>query len=177
MTMRAPARAGAIAAFSLSVGLTAWAFGTDPAAAGHRITNGAPMTKQATGTFDVKVVPQPHDAAVGDATIGRMALDKQFHGDLQGTSKGQMLAAGTDVKGSAGYVALERVNATLNGRTGTFALQHSGTMTRGEPALSITVVPDSATGQLAGLSGRMNIEIAGGEHSYTLEYAFADAAR
>lgn len=92
------------------------------------------MTKQASGTFDVKVVPQPLEDKVGDPTIGRMSLDKQFHGDLQGPSKGQMLAAGTHIKNSAGYVALERVNGALQGRSGTFALHHSGTMTRGEPS-------------------------------------------
>ncbi len=134
------------------------------------------MTKQASGTFDVKLVPQPPEDKVGDPTIGRMSLDKQFRGDLQGTSKGQMLAAGTDVKNSAGYVAIERVNGTLAGRTGTFALQHSGTMTRGEGQLTITVVPDSGTGQLVGLSGRMNITIAEGNHSYTFEYTLPDAA-
>src|SRR5437899_473962 len=93
------------------------------------------VTSHASGRFEVKVNPQV-DERVGDATIGRMSIDKQFHGDLEGTSKGQMLAAGTDVKGSAGYVAMERVNGTLHGRTGTFALQHSGTMNRGPAQLS-----------------------------------------
>jgi hypothetical protein len=99
-----------------------------------------------------------------------MSVDKQFHGDLDATSKGEMLAAGTDVKGSAGYVAMERVRGTLHGRSGTFALQHTGTMTRGAPQLSVTVVPDSATGQLAGLAGRMAIDITDGSHSYDFEY-------
>jgi hypothetical protein len=100
-----------------------------------------------------------------------MGIDKQFHGDLEATSKGQMLTAATDVKDSAGYVAIERVNGTLNGRSGTFALQHTGTMTRGEPQLVITVVPDSGTGQLVGLAGKMTITIAaGGKHSYGFEY-------
>ncbi len=98
-------------------------------------------------------------------------MDKQFHGDLEATSKGQMLATTTDVKGSAGYVALERVSGTLQGRSGTFALQHNGTMTRGEPQLTITVVPDSGTGQLVGLAGTMTIAIAAdGKHSYGFEY-------
>jgi Protein of unknown function (DUF3224) len=100
-----------------------------------------------------------------------MWLDKQFHGDLEATSRGQMLTAMTDVKGSAGYVAIERVSGTLRGRAGSFLLQHTGTMTRGAPSLTITVVPDSGTEELAGLSGRMNIIITDGKHSYELEYA------
>lgn len=135
------------------------------------------MTKQAAGTFDVKLVPQPQEDKVGDPTIGRMSIDKVFHGDLQGTSRGQMLAAGTDVKNSAGYVALERIDGTLHGRSGTFALQHSGTMTRGDGQLMVTVVPDSASGQLAGLAGRMSITIDGGKHSYAFEYTLPDASR
>jgi hypothetical protein len=129
------------------------------------------VTKHATGTFEVKTVPQVPEDNVGDPSVGRLALDKTFHGDLEGTGKGQMLAAGTDVKGSAGYVAMERVTGTLQGLAGSFALQHSGTMTRGVPALSITVVPDSGTGQLAGLAGKLTIEIAGGKHSYDFEYS------
>jgi len=124
----------------------------------------------AHGTFEVKMIPQPAQDGVGDPGIGRMALDKQFHGDLEATGKGQMLAAGTDVPGSAGYVALERVSGTLHGRHGTFALQHSGTMARGAPQLSITVVPDSATGELLGLAGKLAITIADGKHSYDFEY-------
>jgi len=103
-----------------------------------------------------------------------MTIDKQFHGDLEGVSKGQMLTAGTAVKGSAGYVAIEKVSGTLNGRSGTFILQHTATMTRGIPQLSITVVPDSGTGQLVGLSGKMNINITEGKHSYDFEYALAE---
>lgn len=124
----------------------------------------------AHGTFEVKMTPQPAQDGVGDPGIGRMALGKQFHGDLEATGKGQMLAAGTDVPGSAGYVALERVSGTLHGRHGTFALQHSGTMTRGTPQLSITVVPDSGTGELLGLAGKLAITIADGRHSYDFEY-------
>ena len=104
------------------------------------------MTTEASGTFDVKLIPQALEENVGDPSVGRLSIDKQFHGDLEATSKGQMLAAGTDVADSAGYVALERVVGTLHGRSGTFALQHSGTMTRGAPTLLITVVPDSGTG-------------------------------
>jgi hypothetical protein len=127
------------------------------------------MTR-ASGTFEVKLVPQATDEGGEGATLGRMSIDKQFHGDLEATSKGEMLTAGTSVRGSAGYVAIERVSGTLHGRSGTFALQHSGTMTRGAPQLTITVVPDSGTGQLAGLAGTMAIEIADGKHSYVLEY-------
>jgi hypothetical protein len=103
-----------------------------------------------------------------------MSLDKQFRGDLEVSSRGEMLSAGTSVNGSAGYVALERVTGALHDRAGTFVLQHSGTMTRGTPRLSITVVPDSGTGELAGLAGRMAIEIADGEHSYDFEYTIAE---
>jgi hypothetical protein len=104
-----------------------------------------------------------------------MSLDKQFHGDLDATSKGQMLAASTDVKDSAGYVAMESVIGTLQGHKGTFALQHSGTMTRGTLQLSITVVPDSGTGELVGLAGKMTINIVDGKHSYDFEYSLAQS--
>src|SRR4051794_13256902 len=117
---------------------------------------------QAAGTFEVKLTPQATD----DPTLARLTIEKQFHGDLEGTSKGQMLSAATDVKGSAGYVAIERVTGTLQRRSGTFVLQHSGTMTRGAPQLSVTVVPDSGTGELAGLEGKLDIQIEGGKHSY-----------
>jgi hypothetical protein len=101
-----------------------------------------------------------------------MTIDKVFQGDLAGTSKAQMLAAGTPVEGSAGYVAMERVEGTLAGRRGTFLLQHSGVMTRGAPALTVIVVPDSGTGELVGLSGKMAIIIEGRKHSYDFEYRF-----
>ena len=130
------------------------------------------MTR-ASGTFEVKMTPQ--DDKSEDASLGRMLLDKQFHGDLEATGKGQMLTAMTPVQGSAGYVAIEKVSGTLKGRTGTFVLQHTGTMTRGEQQLSITVVPDSGTGQLAGITGRMDIKIEGGKHSYEFEYILAEA--
>jgi hypothetical protein len=104
-----------------------------------------------------------------------MSIDKQFRGDLEGSSKGEMLSAGTGVKGSAGYVAIERVTGALQGRSGTFVLQHSGTMARGVPQLSITVVPDSGTDGLDGLAGRMTIEIVDGVHSYDFEYTIAGA--
>jgi hypothetical protein len=126
----------------------------------------------AKGTFEVKLKPQT-DENVGDPTVGRMSIDKQFHGDLEAISKGQMLAVQGDVKGSAGYVAMERVSGTLAGHTGSFALQHTGTMNRGVPELSVTVVPDSGTGDLAGLTGKMTIIIADGKHSYEFEYALS----
>lgn len=128
------------------------------------------MTMHASGTFDVKMTPQPAQDDVGDPAIGRMALDKQFHGDLDATGKGQMLAFRADVEGSAGYVAMERVSGVLHGRRGTFVLQHSGTMTRGAPQLIISVVPDSGTDELLGLAGKLAITIADGKHSYHFEY-------
>ena len=127
------------------------------------------MTTRATGTFAVQLTPQP-PAAAEEPTLGRLLIDKQFHGDLEGVSRGQMLAAQTDVEGSAGYVAMERVTGTLHGRRGSFVLQHSGTMARGAPGLVISVVPDSGTGELAGLSGHMSLVIDGEQHAYDLEY-------
>ena len=135
----------------------------------------AAMSPHATGSFEVKIDPQPADEKGGGPAIGRMFLDKQFHGDLEATSKGTMLAAGTGAKNSSGgYVALEIVTGALKGRTGTFVLQHSATMNRGVPQLSITVVPDSATGQLTGLAGKMNIIIADGKHTYDFEYTLPE---
>jgi len=129
------------------------------------------MTRRATGTFEVKLIPLPaHDTSPG-TTLARMSIDKTFSGDLEGTSVGEMLAAGTSVKNSAGYVAIERVTGTLHGRSGTFILQHSATMTRGEPSLMVTVVPDSGTDQLVGLTGKLNIIIEKGKHLYEFEYA------
>ena len=130
------------------------------------------MTR-ASGTFEVKLSPQAMDDKT-DTSLGRMSIDKQFHGDLEGTSRGEMLSASTNVKGSAGYVAIERVSGTLHGCSGSFVLQHSGTMTRGAPQLTITVAPDSGTGQLQGLVGKMNIKITDGKHSYDFEYTLAE---
>ena len=126
------------------------------------------MPNHATGPFEVKVTPQDDKSA--DPLLGRMTLDKQYHGDLEATGKGQMLTAGSGVKGSGAYVAIEKVTGTLHGRSGSFVLQHSGTMTQNAPHLTITVVPDSGTGQLAGISGKMTINIADGKHSYEFEY-------
>lgn len=131
----------------------------------------ATMTTHASGTFEVKLNPQkPDNKEAESANLVRMSIDKQFHGELEATGKGEMLSAVTDVKGSAGYVAIERVSGTLRGRSGTFVLQHSGTMTRGAAQMSVTVVPDSGTGQLAGLAGKMTIEITDGKHSYEFDY-------
>jgi len=128
---------------------------------------------RATGPFDVKMTPEAADTEGEGSALGRMAVVKTYHGDLKATARGTMLTAGTSVEGSAAYVAVERVTGTLHGRRGTFALQHMGTMTRGEPSLTITVVPDSGTGELAGLSGKLAIVIVGGKHSYELEYTLA----
>jgi uncharacterized protein DUF3224 len=132
------------------------------------------MTTRATGPFDVKITPQAPD--LPDAPmLGRMAIDKQYHGDLEAAAIGQMLTAGTDTKASGAYVAVERVSGTLKGRSGTFLLYHRGVMTRGTPDLMISVVPDSGTGELTGLTGAMTIVIApGGTHSYEFEYALPD---
>src|SRR5580704_9460019 len=133
---------------------------------------GLTIMAHAAGTFEVKVTPQkPDNKEAESANLGRMSIDKQFHGDLEGTSKGEMLSAMSDVKGSAGYVAMERVTGALHGRSGAFVLQHNGTMTRGEPQLSVTVVPDSGTGELAGLSGKLTIRIDGKQHFYEFDYA------
>jgi len=128
--------------------------------------------QHATGPFDVKVASQKPDSDVAQAAnLSRMSLDKQFHGDLEAVSKGEMLAAQTEVKGSGAYVAMERVAGVLNGRKGSFLMYHTGIMTRGVPHLSVTVVPDSGTEELKGLSGKMNIIIApDGKHSYEFEY-------
>lgn len=126
------------------------------------------VTTHARGTFDVKVMPEPGEDK--DAVPGRLLIDKQFHGDIEGTSKGQMLTAGDFTKGSAGYVAIEQIAGTLGGRTGSFALQHSGTITNGVQELHIKVVPGSGTGQLEGISGTMTIEIKEKKHFYDFEY-------
>jgi Protein of unknown function (DUF3224) len=132
---------------------------------------GLVMTMHAHGPFDVNIIPQlPEDRAEG-LTLGRMLLDKHFHGDLEAGSKGQMLTGMTEVKGSGAYVAIERVTGTLNGRSGSFLLHHLGIMTRGVPQLDVTVVPDSGTGELTGIAGKMNINIVGGKHTYDFAYS------
>ena len=131
----------------------------------------AVTTHSATGPFDVKLAPQTLSAVAEHSGLARMSLDKQFHGALEAASTGEMIAFRSAVAGSAGYVAMETVRGTLDGRAGSFVLQHSSTLTRGEPTQAITVVPDSGTDALAGLGGRMVVDIApGGAHSYRFEY-------
>lgn len=130
---------------------------------------------RATGTFDVTITPQPADGFADGATLGRMTIDKAFHGDLDGTSKGQMLTGMTATRGSAGYVAIERVTGTLAGKRGSFILQHTGLMVRGAPSLTITVVADSGTDELVGLTGGMTIDASGGKHAYSFDYALPGA--
>ena len=124
----------------------------------------------AKGTFEVTLKPLPPANPEAGEKLGRMSFSKQFAGDLAGTSTGEMLSAGTDIKGSAGYVAIERVTGTLAGRKGSFVLQHSGTMDRGNPQSTIVVVPDSGTEELAGLVGKFRIDIKEGKHFYEFEY-------
>lgn len=135
------------------------------------------MTSQAKGTFEVKTTPQTWSessgGSVSDHSLGRFLLDKHYHGDLEGTGEGQMLTAGSAEKGSAAYVAIERVTGALHGRTGTFTLTHNGTMNRGTLQLSVVIVPDSGTGELQGVAGAMEIKIAEGKHSYELSYTLA----
>lgn len=127
------------------------------------------MPSHANGSFEVKVAPvEDKSLAPG---VGRMALDKQYHGDLEGVGKGQMLTAGAPQKGAGGYVAMETGTGTLNGRSGGFVLQHTGTMKANVPEMTVTVVPESGTGQLEGIAGTMTITIApGGKHSYAFAY-------
>ena len=133
------------------------------------------MTSHASGTFEVKVKPLPADEKVDGLIVGRMAFDKQFVGDLEGTSKGEMMTAEAGVEGSRGYVAIERVDGTLRGRKGTFVLLHQGTMKRGgDFKLMIAVVPDSGTGQLVGLTGTIAIVINDGTHSYEFDYTLPE---
>jgi Protein of unknown function (DUF3224) len=131
--------------------------------------------KKATGTFNVKIGSLAPYNTSQEAKLGRMSIDKQFHGDLLGTSQGEMLTAGTGIKESAGYVAIERVTGKLHDRSGGFALQHNATMTRGAPYLNIVVIPDSGTEGLVGISGTMRIIIDKGNHSYEFEYSLPDA--
>ena len=126
-------------------------------------------TRHVSGPSDVNVTHQDDPSA--DPLLNRMTLDKQYHGDLEAAGTGQMLTAGTEVKGSGAYVAIEKVSGTLEGKKGTFILQHAGTMTREVPQLAIVVVPDSGTGELEGMSGKMIIKFAeGGKHLYELDY-------
>ena len=131
------------------------------------------VTMTARGTFEVKMTPQPPDDSAGGG-FDRLFGEKQFHGELDATSKGQMLGAGTAVEGSGGYVALELVTGKLNGRRGSFILQHKGTMRKGVYVMHVTVVPDSGTDELAGIAGTMTIIIEGSKHSYNFEYTLGE---
>jgi len=131
------------------------------------------MSSTASGTFEVTMSPEPPYDVNEGASIGRVSLKKQFSGDLEASSSAEMIGARSEVKGSAGYVAIERVVGTLAGRAGSFVLQHSGTMTRGKGQLDVSVVPDSGAGELKGISGKMTIEIVDGRHLYNFEYAIS----
>ncbi len=135
------------------------------------------MTRHAEGTFDVKTTPIAADDATMGTLIGRYSLVKQYHGDLDATAKGEMLGAGEPSSGNAGYVAIEQVTGTLNGRTGSFALQHIGAMHGASYKLSVAVVPGSGTAQLTGLAGTFTITVANGKHSYNLEYTLPAPAQ
>jgi len=128
------------------------------------------MTHHATGTFDVRVAPLDPAFRFDDNAITRFSIDKQFHGDLEAASKGEMLAGGSPTKGSGGYVAIERVSGTIDGQTGTFLLQHKGTMQNGAYHMDVVVIPGSGTGQFTGIDGSMQIVIKDGKHSY--DFAF-----
>jgi hypothetical protein len=177
MTKRFHAGVAVITVICLSLGSAVYAQtqAYAPSPAPNPVQKGAAMATHASGPFEVKLIPQPPDDKAEGSTLGRLSIDKQYHGDLEATSKGQMLTAMTDVKGSAGYVAIERVSGTLHGRSGSFVLQHSSTLTRSAPQQSITVVPDSGTGQLVGLTGKMIVNIVDGKHSYDFEYTLPQA--
>ena len=128
------------------------------------------MTQSAKGEFVVSLKPLEFEGADPEFKLGRMSIDKQISGDLTARTVGQMLSAMTSTDGSAGYVAIERVEGVLNGKQGTFVLQHTGTMNRGAPSLVVTVVPDSGTGELVGLEGEFTINIEDGKHSYEFTY-------
>lgn len=132
------------------------------------------MTRHARGTFEVQLTPQPLTDAEAAPGLGRLAIAKVFVGDLAGSSWGEMLSARTAVEGSAGYVAIEHVSGALHDRQGSFVLQHTGVMARGVQQLTITVVPDSGAGELAGLAGTMSLQLADGVHAYDLAYTFPD---
>jgi len=162
--------AGTVAA---RLGGAAQASATTPAPAG----GGHAVTYRAQGTFDVKLTPQGEADDADGSQLGQMALEKTYHGALEGSARGEMLTAMTGVEGSAGYVAVERVTGTLDGRAGSFVLLHRGVMTRGSQELSITVVPDSGSRALHSLAGRMTIRIEGGQHFYELEYELTEPTR
>jgi hypothetical protein len=134
------------------------------------------MSNRVSGSFEVKLAPQPMVEADSESGLSRVSLTKQFHGELEATSQGEMLNAMTAVQGSGVYVAVERVAGALAGRHGSFMLYHTGIMKRGVPQLTIAVVPDSGTDELTGLTGTMNIRIeADGKHFYDFEYSLPTA--
>lgn len=128
------------------------------------------VEKIAHGTFEIQLTPAPTTPSTESAKLGRLSFHKQFQGDLDATSLGEMLSFRTPVAGSAGYVAMERVEGKLGGRSGSFVLMHLGEMARGQPQLTVQVVPDSGTGELVGLSGALTIDVRDGKHSYVFQY-------
>ena len=161
--------------FIISAGLAMAGAGGEPSKPAQQ--GGNTVAGHARGTFEVKMAPLPKDEKVPGLALGRFSVEKQLKGDLEGTSKGEMMAPDSPVEGSGAYVAVEQVTGSLKGRRGSFLLVHQGTMKKGVPGfdLSVKVVPDSGTGQLAGLSGTMRIVIEGGKHSYEFEYTLPDA--
>jgi hypothetical protein len=174
MNKSSPIGTGVVAGICLCLAFIAAGFTQTHSPGPAAVQKERAVSSHAVGGFDVKLTPEDLADEGADANLGRMSIDKQFHGDLEGTSKGEMLTAATSVKGSAGYVAIERVTGALQGRNGSFVLQHIGVMNRGTPDLKITVVPDSGTGQLVGLSGTMTIKITDGKHSYDFEYTLPE---
>jgi hypothetical protein len=128
----------------------------------------------AAGTFQVTVTPRDDEETPEGMALGHSILTKELHGDLEGSAEGAMLTALTPEEGSAGYVAIELVRGTLNGRSGTFLLQHHGLMDRGAQDLSITVIPGSGTGELEGIRGTMSLDLTGAERGYELRYTLPD---
>jgi len=164
-----------IALFAASVGAVAAIAGLMPHAVAQQPAppnqKDGPSMNHARGPFTVKIMPQGEGHSADDVSTGRVTLDKAYSGDLQAIGVGDMLAARTAVGNSAGYVAIERVTGTLDGRSGSFVVQHSGTMDRGAQQLAIGIVPDSGTGELAGIAGMMSIDVApNGAHHYDLAY-------
>jgi hypothetical protein len=129
------------------------------------------LSGHATGAFDVKISPLTLSEQSADPKLGRMSIEKQYHGELEATAKGEMLTAESELNDSGVYVAVERVTGTLHGKKGSFAMHHTGVMNRGKPELKISVVPDSGKDDLQGLTGTMNIRIESGKHFYDFDYS------